>query len=230
MGVTVPADALGLGQRRGVGGGELAPLVLELRGEGARVPLLVGQAVRLEGLQVVHVGQQEDDHHQDRDRNPAARSLHERFTPWVMPSSWIGCGAGLRAVSLSRISSPISIQLPSSEEPPWARNGVVIPVSGISRVTPPTITNTCRASMKDRPPARILANGSLTASEVARPRCTIRPYSSRRAIRPVRPISSPNAVVMKSLWASGVRYGWPAPRPLPRMPPDAIPYRPWTSW
>src|SRR6201992_998670 len=230
MGVTVPADALGLGQRRGVGGGELAPLVLELRGEGARVPLLVGQAVGLEGLQGVHVGQQQDEHDQDGDRDPAGPAVHHRFTTWVRPSSWLGCGAGLRAVSLSRISSPISIQLPSSEEPPWARNGVVIPVSGISRVTPPTTTNTGRASMKDRPPARILANGSLTASEVARPRCTIRPYSSRMAIRPVRPISSPNAVVMKTLCASGGRYGGPGARPLPRMPPDAIPYRPWTSW
>ena len=37
-----------------------------------------------------------------------------------------------------------------------------MPVSGISRVTPPTMTNTWRASRKERPPASSLENGSLT--------------------------------------------------------------------
>ena len=48
-----------------------------------------------------------------------------------MPSSWIGCGGGRRAVSLTRISRPISAQLATRDEPPWDRNGVVMPVSGI---------------------------------------------------------------------------------------------------
>ena len=50
-----------------------------------------------------------------------------------------------------------------------------MPVSGMSLVTPPTITNTCRASMKDRPPDSSLENGSLTDMAVRSPRCTISP-------------------------------------------------------
>ena len=37
------------------------------------------------------------------------------------------------------------IQLATSDEPPAARNGVVRPVSGMTRVTPPTTMNTCSA-------------------------------------------------------------------------------------
>ena len=98
-------------------------------------------------------------------------------------------------------------------------NGVVMPVSGIRPVTPPTITKTCRASTNDRPPASSLANGSRTPTAARSPRCTISAKMIRIAIRPVSPSSSPNAEMMKSLWASGVMYGWPWPSPLPRIPP-----------
>ena len=84
-------------------------------------------------------------------------------------------GGGRRAVSLSRASTAMRIQLATRLEPPWDRKGVVMPVSGMSRVTPPTITNTCSASMNDRPPASSFEYGSLIMSAVRIPRCTIRP-------------------------------------------------------
>ncbi|CAM5732694.1 hypothetical protein SBADM41S_03678 [Streptomyces badius] len=48
-----------------------------------------------------------------------------------------GPGAGLRAVSLIRIRMAISAQLASTDEPPYARNGIVIPLSGMRPITPP---------------------------------------------------------------------------------------------
>src|SRR5690606_8366890 len=53
-----------------------------------------------------------------------------------------GRGGGRCAVSLIRSHSPTTTQPAISEEPPADRNGVVIPVSGISRVTPPSTTKT----------------------------------------------------------------------------------------
>src|SRR6202042_2526 len=212
------------------GGQDGAALVLELLVEDADVAGLGRQAGRLERLHEVDVDQQQHEHRQAGDGQAEQRFVHPARTTWVMPSSWIGCGAGRRAVSLIRISTATSAQLATSEEPPWDRNGVVIPVSGISRVTPPTITNTCRARTKASPPASSLANGSLTAIAARRPRCTSSPKMSSMAISPVRPSSSPNAVMMKSLCTSGVKNGWPWPSPVPRMPPKAIPYIPWASW
>ena len=49
------------------------------------------------------------------------------------------------------------IQFATSDEPPAARNGVVRPVSGMTRVTPPTMMNTCSAIVKERPVAEQLA-------------------------------------------------------------------------
>ena len=48
---------------------------------------------------------------------------------------------------------------------------MVSPVSGISRVTPPTTTNTCRARPNDRPAASSLPKASRTAIAVRIPRC-----------------------------------------------------------
>ena len=70
------------------------------------------------------------------------------FTTWVSSSGdgrWRS-GTGWRAWSLIRSSSATMIQLAISDEPPYDRNGVVSPVSGISLVTPPMTTKTCSAS------------------------------------------------------------------------------------
>lgn len=60
---------------------------------------------------------------------------------------------GRLALSEIRSSRAMIIQFAMSEEPPCARNGVVRPVSGMRRVTPPTTTKTCRAIVNDRPVA-----------------------------------------------------------------------------
>ncbi len=51
-------------------------------------------------------------------------------------------------------------------------NGSVTPVSGITRVTPPTITNTCSANTEARPTASSVENESRAISAVLNPRAT----------------------------------------------------------
>ena len=64
------------------------------------------------------------------------------------------------------------IQFARSDEPPSDRNGIVSPVSGMTRVTPPTTTKHCSATEKDRPAASSLPKPSRTPSAVRRPRST----------------------------------------------------------
>lgn len=52
-------------------------------------------------------------------------------------SSWEAIAWGLRAASLIRSSKATMIQLARREDPPAERNGVVSPVRGMRRVTPP---------------------------------------------------------------------------------------------
>ena len=59
-------------------------------------------------------------------------------------------------------------------DPPYDRNGVVRPVSGMSLVTPPTTTKTCSANDVARPVASSLPKSSRTTSAVRRPRSTMR--------------------------------------------------------
>ena len=59
----------------------------------------------------------------------------------------------------------MSVQLARSEEPPEDRNGMVRPVSGITRVTPPTTTKHWSASEKARPAASSLPKPSRVPSE-----------------------------------------------------------------
>ena len=87
----------------------------------------------------------------DEDRQPADRAGqgadHRRHHLVIAVSvdRDRASGAGRRALSLTRSSSAMTIQLATSEEPPADRNGVVRPVSGIRLVTPPTTMNTCSA-------------------------------------------------------------------------------------
>src|SRR5690606_38968511 len=64
------------------------------------------------------------------------------------PITALGC---LRTASLTRRRIATMSQLATREDPPAARNGVVRPVRGITRVTPPTMMKTCSASVKARP-------------------------------------------------------------------------------
>jgi hypothetical protein len=58
------------------------------------------------------------------------------------------------------------------DEPPYETNGSVTPVSGITRVTPPTITNTCSASTAVSPVASSFENESVASIAVLKPRST----------------------------------------------------------
>ncbi len=66
------------------------------------------------------------------------------------------------------------IQLASSEDPPADRKGVVRPVSGMTRVMPPTMTKICRAMVKDSPTASSLPKPSREPMAVRSPRSTSR--------------------------------------------------------
>ncbi len=63
------------------------------------------------------------------------------------------------------------------------------PVSGITRVTPPTITNTCRANTEVRPTAISLENESEESIAVLNPRHTNSRYPIRIPMAPNRPTS-----------------------------------------
>ena len=93
------------------------------------------------------------------------------------------------------------IQFATSELPPWARNGVVRPVSGMSRVTPPMTMKHCSAIVKLTPVAKSLPNPSREAEAIFMPRSNRSTYSSRRANSPIMPSSSPSDAKMKSEFA-----------------------------
>ncbi len=63
----------------------------------------------------------------------------------------------LRTEFESRSNRAMMIQLETRDEPPAARNGAVRPVSGMTRVTPPTTMKICSASAKPRPSGEELA-------------------------------------------------------------------------
>src|SRR5690606_1785360 len=136
-------------------GGDPAPVDVVPGEEGARVARVVLQPFRLHRADVGHVPHEQEEHEQAGDGGPLARAVHRRIT-CVSPSFWIACGGGLRAASDIRTSMAMSIQLASSADPPADMNGVTRPVSGMSRVTPPTMMNTCQARMNERPPASSL--------------------------------------------------------------------------
>jgi hypothetical protein len=60
----------------------------------------------------------------------------------------------------------------TSDDPPYATNGNVIPVSGMSFALPPTITRVWNAMMNDRPVARRRRNVVGARSAMSMPRYT----------------------------------------------------------
>src|SRR6185437_1636978 len=92
--------------------------------------------------------EQRQEHQQDQQAHAAKLLVHA--SP---PEAATAIGAvsmthwgWLRTASERRSSSATMIQFAISEEPPAARKGVVRPVSGMTRVTPPTTMNTCSAT------------------------------------------------------------------------------------
>ena len=66
------------------------------------------------------------------------------------------------------------IQFATRDEPPAASHGVVRPVSGMTLVTPPMTTNTCRAITNESPTPSSLPKSSCPAKPIRNPRDTSR--------------------------------------------------------
>ena len=80
----------------------------------------------------------------------------------------------------------------------------MMPVSGIRRMTPPTMTNVCSAMTVVSPTASSLPKPSVRCSACGAPARTARTYSSSTAVTPNSPSSSPIAAKMKSVQANGM--------------------------
>ena len=113
------------------------------------------------------------------------------------------------------------MKLDSSEEPPWLMKGRVTPVSGMRRVTPPTMRNAWKEIAAVRPLAQNAARSDLARAAVVRPRTANNMNRNRTAAPPRRPISSPMAEKMKSDSTMGINVGMPLPIPVPTRPPSA---------
>ena len=134
------------------------------------------------------------------------------------------------ASSPARISSATMMKLAKSDEPPWLMKGRVTPVSGIRRVTPPTMRNAWKLMAAVRPVALKAARSLFARAAVVRPRTANSMKSRRTAAPPSRPHSSPMAEKMKSDSTTGMRSAMPRPMPWPTSPPSASEYSDCTSW
>ena len=108
------------------------------------------------------------------------------------------------ASSPARMSRPTMMKLASSDEPPWLMNGSVTPVSGMSRVTPPTMRKAWNEMAAVRPVAENAARSLLARAAVVRPRTAKSMKSMSTAVAPSRPSSSPMAEKMKSEATTGM--------------------------
>ena len=126
---------------------------------------LGGERVLAEDHHVRAVGKQQAEHdHGDEGDSPDGL-VHAAFDKLGLFRVRIDRRDGRGGLAyLMEITSnrPATIQLHTSEEPPWDMNGVVRPVSGSNRVTPPMMVNTCNAKANDRPAASSLPKGSDT--------------------------------------------------------------------
>ena len=95
-------------------------------------------------------------------------------------------------VPLSTVLDPKILLEPSTSFSKWT-NGIVIPVSGISLVTPPMMMKAWMPSTADRPAAKSFPKPSVCASAVLNPRPTRTTNSRSTATVPNRPSSSPIA-------------------------------------
>ena len=105
-----------------------------------------------------------------------------------------------------------------------------MPVRGMSRVTPPTMTNTCIPNTNVRPAASSREKSSGARRAITNPRPISRKYSSSTAVVPSNPSSSPMAEKMKSVATSGISSGLPRPHPTPDSPPVPKANSDCTSW
>src|SRR5438067_6620124 len=207
--VALVAGRLRFGQHRSVGREDLAAFDVQLSGEQPWVARVRRVLVRARDLDDLEVDEQRQEDDGDRQRHLSYRRVHVTASP-----------------SEIRISRAMRMKFAKILEPPYETNGSVIPVSGSSRETPPMISSACTVMITVRPVASSVPNVSRDRSAMWKPRAAISPKSSRIAIVPMNPISSPIAAKMKSVGSVPLRRpgsiscGWPSPRPVPVRPPD----------
>jgi ABC-type dipeptide/oligopeptide/nickel transport system ATPase subunit len=155
-----------LGEEDAVGGRDLAAgdlLLLDQR-----------PAVRVAPLELLRVeyrplrGEVDEAPEEDQENGVEAddRRVHATTPPAPL--------RGVRARSETSSSSASRTMLATIELPPKETNGSVTPVSGITLVTPPMITNACRAKIAVSPVARSFENASGAITAVLNPRAAIR--------------------------------------------------------
>src|SRR5262249_12744397 len=101
--------------------------------------------------------------HHEQGEQAEDRRVHRR--PRVAPTP-----RGRLAWSEISSSRASSTKFARIEEPPYDTNGSVTPVSGMTRVTPPTITNTCSAITEVSPAASSFQTGWRAGAAVLNPR------------------------------------------------------------
>ena len=125
--------------------------------------------------------------------------------------------------SPQRRRNPTMMNAASSEEPPWLTKGSVMPVRGMSLVTPPTMMNAWSTMIEVRPAPISELTSDFARAAVTKPRIAKHRYKSSRPAAPKSPVSSPMAAKMKSLSTTGMRV---MPLPPPAMPrPIPVPNR-----
>ena len=161
--------------------------------------------------------------------------LVRRLPRLMRPSTLLECRLEVVPLSISvptpvasspaRSRKPTMMKLPKSEEPPWLMKGRVRPVSGMRRVTPPTMMNACSTIMPVRPTATKLDTSDFARAAVRKPRMAKHRNSSSTPAAPRRPISSAMSAKMKSLSTTGMALNASVPpaRPLPRPTPNRSP-------
>ena len=98
--------------------------------------------------------------------------------------------------SPQRMRKPTAMKLARSDEPPWLMKGSVRPVSGMSRVTPPTMMNAWSTIMVVRPTATKELTSLFARAAVTKPRMARHRNSSSTPAAPKSPISSAMAAKM----------------------------------
>ena len=100
--------------------------------------------------------------------------------------------------SPQRSRNPTMMKLARSDEPPWLMKGSVMPVSGMSRVTPPTMMNACSTTTAVMPTAMNELTSLLARAAVTNPRMAKHRYRSSTPAAPRSPASSAMAAKTKS--------------------------------
>ena len=114
------------------------------------------------------------------------------------------------------------MKLARSDEPPWLMKGSVMPVSGMSLVTPPTMMNACSTMTEVRPTAANELTSLFARAAVTNPRMAKHRNKSSTPAAPRRPISSAMSAKMKSLSTTGICSARPLPSPTPNRSPSAM--------